>query len=145
MVGSPSPDQIYQWGGRRRNTKEVPRMEKQSYSWITIFFANCKVSGRNYCRLFRSSYLKIVKERFLLLPITITCSTISGLTWVKQDVDTHCLSSSQNFSFKTQLGVTALKRFPKGIPYGYSCPSVQDVIKVCASYLVSIKKMLSRK
>ena len=103
------------------------------------------MSGRNCCRPFRSSYLKIVKERFLLLPITITCTTISGLTWVKRDVDTHCLSSSQNLSFKSQLGVTALKRFPKGTPYNYSSPAVQDVIKVCASYLVSIKEMLSRK
>ena len=38
-----------------------------------------------------------------------------------------------------------MKRLHKGTPYDYSCPAVQDVIKACASYLVSIKEMLSHK
>ena len=60
--------------------------------------------------------------------IAITSSAISILNWMKQDVDAHYLSSSQNLAFKAQFGVTTLKYFPKDILYNYSCPAIQGVI-----------------
>ena len=38
------------------------------------------------------------------------------------------LSLTQNLALKAQLGVTALKNFPKGIPYDYSCPAAQNIM-----------------
>lgn len=58
---------------------------------------------------------------FLLPTIAVTRTTISGLKWVKRDVDVK----SQNLSFKAQLGV---KNLLKGRPYNYSCPVVQDLV-----------------
>ena len=76
-----------------------------------------KCKDSKCCSPFCSSYLKVVKDRFLPLPISVTCTTTSGLKWVKKDVDAHYLSLTQNLALKTQLGVTALKNFQKGIPY----------------------------
>ena len=79
----------------------------------------------------------MVKERFLPLSIAIKRITISGLKWVKGNIDVHYLSLSENLAFKTQLSVTTLKNFSKGILYHYSCPlfkmgstgdCVQDVV-----------------
>ena len=104
---------------------------------------------REYCcRPFRSSYLKIVKERLLPPLIAIIRRTIRKLKWVQRDVDAHYLFLSENLAFKAQLGVTALKNLPKLTPYDYSCPAIQDVINrrlcsVCSLYLASIKEMSS--
>ena len=75
----------------------------------------------------RSSYLKVVKNRFLPPPISVTHTTTSGLKWAKRDVDAHYLSLTQNLALKSQLGVTVLKNFPKGIPYDYSCSTAQNI------------------
>ena len=77
----------------------------------------------------RSSYLKVVKNRFLPPPISVTHTTTSGLKWAKRDVDAHYLSLTQNLALKSQLGVTVLKNFPKGIPYDYSCPDAQNIME----------------
>ena len=81
QIWSPSLLQIHQRsGGERRNSKEVPRMEKQSYSRIGIFFFFGKL--QNVCTKIAvdlRSYSKIVKERFLAPPIADTHSTIIGL------------------------------------------------------------------
>ena len=92
------------------------------------FLQIVKCVDENCCRPFRSNYLKIMTERFLPPPIAVTRSTINGLKWMKHDDDAHYLSLSQNLAFKAQVGVTALKNFPKGIPYDYNCPAAQDVI-----------------
>ena len=151
QIWSPSLLQIHQRsGGERRNIKEVPRMEKQSYSRIGIFFFFfCKL--QNVCTKIAvdlRSYSKIVKERFLPPPIADTHSTIIGLKQIQRDVDAHYLSLSGNLAFKAQIDVTAFKHFPKCVPYYYSCPAVEDVINkrlrsVCGLYLASIKELSS--
>ena len=47
---------------------------------------------------------------------------------------------------KAQVGVIALKNFPKGIPYDYSCPAAQNIMerRLCSKYglyLASIKEV----
>ena len=54
---------------------------------------------------------------------------------------------TQNLALKAQLGVTALKDFPKRIPYYYySCPAAQNIVGMglcskCGLYLASINKV----
>ena len=76
----------------------------ESKYFLQIF--KCKDS--KCCRAFRSSYLKVVKDGFLPLPISVTRTTTSGLKWVKRGIDGHYLSLTQNLALKAQLGVTAL-------------------------------------
>ena len=98
---------------------------RESQNFLQI--VKCKDS--KCCSPFRSSYLKVVKNRFLPLPISVTSPTTSGLKWVKRDVDGHYLSLTQNLALKVQLGVTSLRNFPKGIPYDYSCLTAQNIMK----------------
>ena len=47
---------------------------------------------------------------------------------------------------KAQFGVIALKNFPKGIPYHYSCPAAQNTMERrlcsnCGLYLASYKEV----
>ena len=93
------------------------------------FLQIVKCKDSKCCSPFRSSYLKVVKNRFLPLPISVTSPTTNGLKWVKRDVDGHYLSLTQNLALKVQLGVTALRNFPKGIPYDYSCLTAQNIMK----------------
>ena len=58
------------------------------------FLEIVKCLDKNCCRPFRSNYLKIITESFFSPSITITCSTMNELKWVRQDVDAHYLSSS---------------------------------------------------
>ena len=53
---------------------------------------------------------------------------------------------AQNLALEAQLGVTALKNFPKGITYDHSCPAAQNMMErqlcsKCGLYLASIKQM----
>ena len=53
---------------------------------------------------------------------------------------------AQNLALKAQIGVTALKNFPKGIPYVYSCLAAQNIMErqlcsKCGLYLASIKEV----
>ena len=53
QIWSPSLLQIHQRSGGERNSKEVPRMEKQSYSRIGIFFFFLQIAkclNENCCR-----------------------------------------------------------------------------------------------
>ena len=109
------------------------------------FLQIIKCKDSKCCSPFRSSYLKVVKDRFLPPPISVTRTTTSGLKWVKRDVDAYYLSLTQSLALKDQLGVTALKNFPKGIPYDYSCPAAQNIMErrlcsKCGLYLASIKE-----
>ena len=110
------------------------------------FLQIVKCKDSKCCSPFRSSYLKVVKDRFLPPPISVTRTTTSGLKWVKRDVDAHYLSLTQNLALKAQLGVTALKNFPKCIPYDCSCPAAQNIMErrlcsKCGLYLASIKEV----
>ena len=79
---------------------------------------------------FQSSYLKVVPKRFLPPPLPVV-HTRHGTEWAKDDKDATYLSLYQNISLENALmPAQATKKFPKGIAYDYSCPSVdQDMIK----------------
>ena len=113
-------------------------------SQYLLQIVKCKDS--KCCNRFCLSYLKVVKDGFLPPPISVTRTTTSGLRWVKRDVDAHYLSLTQNIALKAQLGVTALKNFPKCIPYDYSSPAAQNIMErrlcsKCGLYLASIKEV----
>ena len=53
---------------------------------------------------------------------------------------------AQNLALKAQLVVTALKNFPKSIPYDYSYPAAQNIMErqlysKCGLYFASIKEV----
>ena len=53
---------------------------------------------------------------------------------------------TQDLPLKAELGVTALKNFPKGIRYDYSCSAAQNIMKrrLCSKFglcLASIKEL----
>ena len=56
------------------------------------FLQIVKCKDSKCCSSFRSSYLKVVKDKFLPPPISVTPTTTSGLKWIKRDVDAHYLS-----------------------------------------------------
>ena len=74
--------------------------------------------------------MKVVPKRFLPSPLPVV-HTRNGIEWAKDDKDATYLSLYQNISLQNALmPAQATKKFPKGIPYDYSCPSVdQDMIK----------------
>ena len=111
------------------------------------FLQIVKCKDSKCCIPFRSNYLKVVKDRFLPPPIPVTRTTTSGLKWVQRDVDAHYLSLIQNLALKVQFGIIALKNFPKGIPYDYSCPAAQNIMdrRLCSKWdciLYQLKKCL---
>ena len=115
---------------------------RESQNFLQI--VKCKDS--KCCSPFRSSYLKIVKDRFLPPPISVRGTTTSGLKGIKQDINAHYLSLTQNLALKAQLGVTALNNFPKGILYGYSCLAAENIMErqlcsKCGLYLAPIKEV----
>ena len=81
------------------------------------------------CLSFQPSYMKVVAKRFLPLPLPVV-HTRNGIEWAKDDKDTTYLSLYQNISWQNALmPAPSTKKFPKGIPYDYSCLSVdQDMV-----------------
>ena len=62
---------------------------------------------------------------------------MNGIEWARDDKDATYLSLFQNISLQnTLIPNRALKKFPMGIPYDYSCPSVKDVLekRICVHY-----------
>ena len=94
------------------------------------FLQIVKCTDTKYCSIFQSSYLKVAPKRFLPPPLPVV-HTRNGIEWAKDDKDATYLSLYQNISLQNALmPAQATKKFPKGIPYDYSCPSVdQDTIK----------------
>ena len=97
------------------------------------------------CSSFQSSYLKVVPKRFLPPPLPVV-HTRNEIEWAKDDKDPTYLSLYQSISLQNALMTAqATKKFPKGIPYDYFYPSVdQDMIKRrmcshCGLYFSSLK------
>ena len=109
------------------------------------FLQIVKCTDPKCCSSFQSSYLKVVPKRFLPLPLPVVHMR-NGIEWAKDDKDATYLSLYHNISLQNALmPAQAIKKFPKGIPYDYSCPSVdQDMIKRrmcshCGLYSSSLK------
>ena len=67
------------------NKEEEEEILKKSLEWksnliceLQYFLQIVKCLGKNVCRPFHLSYLKIVKKRFVPPPITVIHSTIKG-------------------------------------------------------------------
>ena len=113
-------------------------MEMKSEEWKAChvrqsqyFLQIVKCTDPRCCSNFQSSYLKVAPKRFLPPPLPVV-HTRNGIEWAKDDKDATYLSLYQNISLQNALmSAQATKKFPKGIPYDYSCPSVdhQGMIK----------------
>ena len=97
------------------------------------------------CSPFQSSYLKIMKDRFLPPPLPVTYEKKGGIEWAKDVKEAKYLSLFQNLALNARLiPCRASDKYPKGIPYDYSCPSTKDclsdrICKYCGLYFGSIK------
>ena len=94
--------------------------------------------------MFKSSYLNIVKDRFLPPPLSVLRKD-GLLKWVKGDSEAHYLSLTQNIAMKDQLNSAIIKKYPI-IPYDYSCPSVQPhlrrrICSDCNMYFATFKEL----
>ena len=88
------------------------------------------------CMSFHSSYLKVVPDRFLPPPLPVVQGN-NGIEWAKKDEeDAKCLSLYQNSALHSTLMPNNIKKkYPNGIPYDLSCPSVKMEIqkRLCSS------------
>ena len=126
--------------------KKSKEWKSKHVSESQYFLQIIKCKDSKCCNPFRSGYLKVVKDKFLPPPVSVTRTATSGVKWVKRDVDAQYLSLTQNLALKAQLGVTALKNFPKGIPNNCSYPAAQNIMErrlcsKCGLFLVSIKEV----
>ena len=108
------------------------------------FLQIVKCQDTNCCESFKSSYLNIVKDRFLPPPLSVLRKD-GLLKWVKGDSEAHYLSLTQNIAMKDQLNSAIIKKYPI-IPYDYSCPSVQPhlrrrICSDCNMYFATFKEL----
>ena len=92
-----------------------------------------KCTDKACCSPFLSSYLKIMKDRFLPPPLSVVYSS-TGIKWAKDDKEASYLSLFQNIALNgSLLPKHASTKFPKNVPYDYSCPSTKDTLtdRVC--------------
>ena len=119
-----------------------------SRSAIAIFLTNCEMYRSKICSSFQSSYLKVVPKRFLP-PSLPVAHTRNGTEWEKDGKDVIHFSlyiSLQNALMTAQ----AIKKCRKGIPYDYSCPSVDqddqttNVLSLWLILFVPLKQITSQ-
>ena len=104
---------------------------KACHIWQSQYFLHIvKCTGINSCSSFQSSYLKAVPKRFLPSPLPVT-HTRNGIESAKDDKDATYLTLFRRISLQNALVYSqATNKFPKGIPYNYCSPSVdQHMIK----------------
>ena len=104
---------------------------KACHIWQSQYFLQIvKCTGINSCSSFQSSCLKVVPERFLPSPLPVI-HTRNGIESAKDDKDATYLTLYRSISLQNALMYAqATNKFPKGIPYNYCSPSVdQHMIK----------------
>ena len=97
------------------------------------------------CMPFRSSYRKIVKDRFLPPPFSICQSPDDGLTRTRSFTGHH-LSLHQTIVMSGMIPASAHRKYPLGIPYDAFNPAVKDDLRKrmcakCGMYFGTIKAM----
>ena len=103
-----------------------------------------KCKNETCCSPFRSSYLTILNDRFLPPPMPIV-QTIDGLQWGPNEKNATYASLYQAMLLGKNLAPPrAKRRFPKCIPYYFSCPSIQEelpkrICKLCGLYFGTMK------
>ena len=109
------------------------------------YFHIVKCLDSNCCIPFRSSYLTVVKDRFLPPPVPVV-QTKNGLKWAKDDKIGTYLSLHQKLIMSVNIiPLTLATRFPE-IPYDVANPAIQDQLEKricdeCDRYFGSIKEM----
>ena len=90
--GHPVLDELISEEADQEVIKKSEEWKSKHVRESQYFLQIVKCKDSKCCTPFRSSCLKVVKDRFLPLPISVTRTTTSGLKWVKCDVDAHYLS-----------------------------------------------------
>lgn len=94
----------------------------------------------------RSSYFSLVKDRFLPPPLPLA-QTNDGLCCSVEDSNARYPSLFVHMALdKSVLPARAEKKFSKGLPYDFSCPSIQTVLPRricghCGKYFASIRSL----
>ena len=83
-----------------------------------------KCKNEACCTPFRSSIRTVLKDRFLPPPIPVVQGE-DGIEWAKKDQGATYLRLFQALTLSESLiPKRATRKFRKGIPFDYSCPSV---------------------
>ena len=127
------------------NSPHSPMQKVEQIRESKYFLQIVKCLDSNCFSPFRSTYLTVVKDRFLPPPVPVV-QTKNGLKWVKDDKIGTYLSLHQNLIMSVNIiPLTLVKRFPE-ITYDVAKPAVQDQLKKricdeCDRYFGSIKEM----
>eukprot|EP00795_Rhopilema_esculentum_P016054 gene16054-7400_t len=112
---------------RRELQSQSQRNGKQNIRESQYFLQTVKCTDEACCSPFQSSYLKIKKDPFLPPPVPVVYSQNGAFEWAKDDKEASYLYLFQNIALNASLKPKhPIMKFPKGIPYDYSCPSTKD-------------------
>ena len=111
------------------------------------FLQIVKCPDRTCCSNPRSSFLRLIKDMFLPGPWPLVQTAEDGLR-VKLDGSGKYPSVFVRLALSKDILPRSADNYPKGLPYDFACPSVQDKIskricKECGLYLATIKSVTS--
>jgi hypothetical protein len=110
------------------------------------FLQVVKCNNIQCCGPRRSSLFNVLKTGFLPPPLALVQAD-DGLKCNSSDNKNRFMSLFLNIALdKSIVPSKAFKKFPKGLPYDFSCPSVENVLprRICADcgiYFATIKSM----
>ena len=129
---------------------EMPMLKDQAWhkahvreSQYMLQIVKCR--DRSCCEEPRSSYFTVVKDRFLPPPLPLL-QTEDGLTCRANDVNAGFPSLFLQMLLGNDVIPPGMKRrYAKGVPYDFSCPTLQTerkrICEKCGLYHASIKSM----
>ena len=136
-------------------TEEAPQMIERSQAWYAnhvqesqYFLQIVKCLDSSCCDPPRNSFFVLIKDRFLQPPLPLV-QTSDGLKCSLDDCHVSYPSLFVNMALdKSVLPSRALKKFPKGLPYEFACPTVQNILpkricSKCGKYFASLKSLKS--
>ena len=112
---------------------DIETLTKKSASWKATHLRESqyclqivKCKNEACCTPFRSSIRTVLKDRFLPPPIPVVQGE-DGIEWAKKVQGATYLRLFQALTLSESLiSKRATRKFPKGIPFDYSCPSVHQ-------------------
>ena len=106
----------------RKNGKPIISVSCNTFYKLSNALTAC-------CSPFQSSYLKLMKDRFLPPPLPVVFSS-TVIEWTKDDKEATHFSLLENVALKDYLlPKHVITKFSRGIPYDYSCLSTKDALK----------------
>ena len=108
-------------------------MESKSRPGISVSAANCQMHRQSMLFSIRINLYEDYERPVLATSLPLVYFA-TGSEWAKHDKEASYLSLFQNIALNVSLLPKHTNtKFPKGVPYDYSCPSTKDALadRVC--------------